>query len=684
MSQNFYCYLDAFDEITIIVPKDKYHPNTKYQLQGNDEIIDLEIKEVTSIGSEEKLIAFFDAYVNLELTYQVVSSDLSRAELYVGKVVRTSLFDSIYYYRKDDLGFTYTKKSTKFKIWSPVAKQVVIELIDKTGEVRMRNLFYKNQGIWRIEEEGDLEGFKYKYHVYVNGQVKTCLDPYAISSSIDNEYNYVIDKEKLYKMVYSPKKISSPLEAIIYETSIRDFTSEFKDLEDRATYTAFTKENLKTEGNGPAGFDYLKSLGVTHVQIMPFFSFGGIEEGDRFLKYNWGYNPVQYNVPSGLYSLNPDDPYDRINSLKKMIDNLHKAGLNVVMDVVYNHVYNADLFPFEVLCPGYAYRYNREGIRTNFSGCSNDIYSSKKMIRKFILDSILYWAKEYKIDGFRMDIMGLLDFETVNDIKNELTDIDPSIILYGEGWKMISSNASDSLAHMFNKNVLQTIGFFNDKIREAIKAYVIGKLNDQALIKEVILGSSSNRFLFKYTNQSINYVECHDDITLFDFIRENLKEEEMEISRKRALLATSMIILSQGIPFIHSGEEIYRTKSFETNTYKMGDEINMIKWEDTDKYKTDIAFLKELIAIRKEYPAFRLQTSTELSSYASLSFNEAGTILYTLSLQDELLILFKNREEKEEIPLLKKYKVLSSSLIYELTEDKITLSSIGTIVLKKE
>lgn len=684
MKQNYYCYLDAFDIITIIIPKEMYHPNTKYQLHGNDEIINLDIKEVTNIGDEEKIITSFDAYINLEVPYQVVSNDNNRAELFVGKIVRTALFDSIYYYKKDDLGIVYTKESTKFKIWSPVAKQVIIELISPSGEKKERHLFYKSQGVWKTEEDGDLEGYKYRYHIYVNGKIKTCLDPYAISSTVNNEYNYVVDSHKFYQMQYGTNRPSSSLNSIIYETSIRDFTYFFKDDNERSTYAFFTKENLVSKDGNAVGFDYLKSLGITHVQLLPFYSFGGVDENDRFKKYNWGYNPVQYNVPSGLYSLNPNDPYDRINSLKRMIDEIHKAGLNVVMDVVFNHVYLPDEFPFEILCPGYSYVYNVNGIRTNYSGCSNDINSAKKMMRKFILDSIMYWTKEFNIDGFRMDIMGLIDFETVNDIRGELDNIDPSILLYGEGWKMVQSNAADSLAHMFNKNVHPSVGFFNDKAREAIKTYAVGDDSSLAILKEVVLGCSSARFMFKYTTQSVNYVECHDDMTLYDSLRKK-KEMSIKEAKERATLATSMILLSQGIPFIHSAQEFFRTKDMESNTYNMGDRYNMIKWNFVDTNVKYINEIKEVISIRKRYHTlFSILTSTELQSRIDISFTEKSTMLYKINIQDEMLIIFKNNTDEELIALPKDYKIIFSSSEAEIIDSSIKICAIGTSILVKE
>ena len=683
MSNPYYAYLDAFDEVTIIVPKDSYHPNTVYSLQGNDEIIDLEVKEVISIGNEEKLVASFDAYINLSVTYFVVSDNGEKAELYDGKIVRTPLFDSIYYYRKNDLGVSYTRESTKFRIWSPIAKRIVIELVSPSGEKSERNLFYKNQGIWRLEELGDFEGYKYRYRIYLNGKIKTCLDPYAIASAANNEYDYVIDPLKVYKMKETPKRPEDPLSSVIYETSFEDFTSDYQNDPYRSTYLKFVESGHKTVNGYPIGFDYLKSLGVTHVQIMPFFAFGGVDELNHQSKYNWGYNPVQYNVPSGLYASKPDDPYSRINELKKTIDEIHKAGLFVVMDVVFNHVYKPDEFPFEILCPGYFYMYNREGIRTAYSGCENDIDSAKKMVRKFIIDSVLYWAKEYRIDGFRMDIMGLIDFETVNDLALELRDIDPGILLYGEGWKMIQSNAADSLAHMFNKNVFHSVGFFNDRFRDSIKAYAAKDNSQIAITIETLMGSVGSRFLFKYASQSINYTECHDGMTLYDEFR---KEHQLtdEEAKKRVKLATSMTILSSGMVFLHSGQEFYDSKNYESNSYISGDLVNEIKWENAEKEKNDIEFLKSLIALRKKYLEFRLNTQTEIQSHIEIKTTELSSLVVSYHLQSEIVVVYKNDEQEEAFTGLKDYQILLTDLNSLKTEEGYTFTGIGLSVLLKE
>ena len=678
MKQLFYAYLDDFDQITIIMPKDIYHPNTTYSLEGKNEIIDLNIVEVTSIGAEEKLIATFDGYIDLSKIYYVVTDNELKVELYDGKIVRTPLFDSIYYYKKNDLGFTYTKEFTKFKIWSPIAKYIKLELVSKNGDTRYFDMVYKTQGVWRIVIDEDLEGYKYRYHVYLNGKEKVCLDPYAISSNTNSEYNYVIDKTKLYSMKYKSNRPKNKLSSIIYETSFKDFTAYFKGSPNRSTYKMFVDEALEVDNN-PVGIKYLKDLGITHIQILPFYSFDGVDEADRFKMYNWGYNPREYNVPSGLYSLNPDDPYSRINELKEAIDIIHKNGLNVVMDVVYNHVYDPDTFPFEILCPGYFYVYNYEGIRTAYSGCKNDINTAKNMARKFIIDSMMYWMNEYNIDGFRMDIMGLIDIETINDVAQELEYIDPSILLYGEGWKMVQSNVADSLAHMYNKNVLHSVGFFNDRNREVIKSFARGENPSEYDLSNVLLGSCHNRYLFKYASQSINYVECHDDMVLYDSIRINNKDMDTIEAKKRSNLSTAMCILSLGIPFIHASQEFFGTKNFKHNTYNTSDQDNMVYWDKLSLNKKYVDIIKKVIEIRNTHKVFLYNTDTEISKYTQVYSIDDSLIGYSLKDEkEEIVCLFKNNPKESNVSL-DGYEILLSNLDYQ---DKV-INGIGLMILRR-
>ena len=688
----FYCYLDSFDELTIIIPIKNYQDNLEYFLVGNEEIIKLKTTQKINLGVEIKLIANFDAYIDLSKVYFVENTKKQSAELYTGKIVRTELFDNIYNYKKHDLGFTYTEEGTKFKIWSPVAKYVKLELVDKSGNISFHDLENKIAGVWRAFIDGDLEGFKYRYLVYVNGKEQSVLDPYGKASNANGEYNFVIDFKKTYQMQYKPNFSGNPLDAIIYETSVRDFTSdEFVAFKNKKKYLGFIEDNLKTPEGFSVGVDYLVELGITHVQLMPIFDFEGIDELNPDTQYNWGYNPSQYFVPEGSYSTDPNDAYSRINELKMMVDQLHKRNISVVMDVVYNHVYDAVNFSMEKLVPGYPYHVDRNGINTNVSGCSNDLATHRKMLRKLIIDATHFWASEYKIDGFRFDLMGLIDYETMNELMLELHDLNPNIIVYGEGWNMYSSNLSDRMAHMGSKKVMPTIGFFNDKFREIIKGstfspkeagYTTGNTTNLETVKEMILGSARNRYLFKYSAQSINYVECHDNLTFFDkclYMTDNLEK-----IYQHQLLATSMVILSQGVPFIHSGQEFYRTKSLDENSYISGDEVNKVDWSLREKHVDDINFVKELINIRKNFNCFKLKAASDLEAKTDIVSLNSGSLLVHYNDTCNLLLVFKPSSVEETIIIPEEYQLLLASKEVESKDSsEYCLKEIGTYIFRK-
>ncbi len=699
MSAKFYSYLDDFSQITVIVPT-KYRDDfaKSFKVIGNDEEIDLEIISTELIGNERKYVTKFDGYILLNHMYHIFDDNNESSELFTGKIVRTELFDDIYYYENSDLGSSYRRDRTKFKIWTPVAKYMKLELVDKKGNKEIVPMEYDNQGVWYIRLRGDYEGYKYRYISYVNGQEHTLVDPYGISSNANAEYSYVIDPAKLYKQRQQRPKFSGvPNDAVIYEAHVRDFTiSDSVNASYPGLFKSFTEQGLTTKQGNKAGLDYMLSLGITHVQLMPIYDFGGVDETNPTKLYNWGYNPEQYNVPEGWFSTNPEDPYARLNELKELIDNLHKNNLRVVMDVVYNHVFDSKWFAFEKIIPGYGYRFDSHGLMTDSSGCGNDIASERKMVRKFIIDSVMYWAKEYKVDGFRFDLMGLLDIKTMNTLRQKLDRFRKDMIVYGEGWRMPTEIGYERSAHMYNKHLLFNIGHFNDKTRELIKGatfdskqkgYALGsnaRLDD---IKNIILGSANNKFLFRYPSQSINYIECHDNNTFFDksveALGKGVKEDEI---KKRQRLATAMVILSQGVPFIHCGQEFYRTKQGVENSYKSPDKINQVDWDLVDENMRDIEVIRELIRIRKKYDLFRLTAPSKIRDYVELHTLESGTIIYRLKdLETDMVVIFKNNEEKETIDLEGRYNLIfdgrkkSRRLLTKINVDEIT-----TYILKRK
>ncbi len=694
----FYSYLDDFNQITILVP-DKYRDDliSSFKVIGNDEEIELEIVSIEKIGKENKYITRFDGYILLNQMYYIFDDENESSELFTGKIVRTELFDDIYYYEQSDLGSSYRRDRTKFKIWTPVAKYMKLELTDKQGVVEVTPMEYDNQGVWYLRLKGDYEGYKYRYISYVNGKEHKLTDPYAISSSSNSEYSYVVDPVKFYKMRQQRPKFSGIInDAIIYESHIRDFTiSDSINAKYPGKYKSYTEQGLRTKEGNLAGLDYVLDLGITHIQLMPIYDYGSVDETKADKQYNWGYDPAQYNVPEGSYSTDPDDPYRRINELKELIDNLHGHGLRVVMDVVYNHVYNHTKFPFEKIIPGYGYRFDEQGMMTNSSGCGNDLATERKMVRKFVIDSVMFWAKEYKIDGYRFDLMGLIDIKTMNTLRQKLDRYRSDMIVYGEGWRMPTSIGYERTAHMYNKHLLFNIGHFNDKTRELLKGatfdshqkgYCLGstaKLDD---IKNIIQGSALNKFLFRYPSQSVNYVECHDNNTFWDKSLEALPKISVEERKRRQRLATSIVILAQGIPFIHIGQEFYRTKKGVENSYKSGDDINQLDWNLVDENKEDITFIKEMLRIRKKYDLFRLTAPSKVRDYVEVHTHDTGTIIYKLQdIETELVVIFKNNTEKETFTFDHKYTLIfdgrskSRRLLSKINVDEIT-----TYILKRK
>lgn len=627
MKNKFYSYIDGFNVITVIVPFSYRSSEVKkFSLFSGDEKIDLQIKKVENLWNEKKYTLSVSETIQLNRDYNIYDDNKEASYLRIGAVVRTEMFEMLYNYNRNDLGFQYTKEGTTFKIWSPVAKEVEIEIIGENGLMTFYELKYQTRGVWSIYIKGDLDKYRYRYRVRINESFKSTNDPYGISANGNAKFNYVIDKEKTYKFKYDKPEFSgNPTEAVIYEVNVRDLTiDESSGAINKGCYLGLT-ENSKTPKGNQTGLTYIAALGITHIQLMPVFDFGGVDDLDKNKLYNWGYNPVEFNVPSGWLSENPNDPYSRINELKMLIDEAHKRGLRVIMDVVYNHVYEMDKFPFENLVPGYAFRFDEKGIKTEVSGCHNDIASEKKMVRNFILNSVRYWMTEYNLDGFRFDLMGLLDVETMNQVMSEVQMIDPAALVYGEGWNMPSNLPDDLKSNMSNYNKMPGIGFFNDAFRDVMKGsnwgnqkgYAMGGRYNTYDIVSLITGSCVDNYKFNTPSQSINYVECHDNFTFFDKMN-NALDCSYEEKKYYERLATSIVLLSQGVPFLHAGQEFFRNKKGVENSYNAGDDVNKVDWNLLDENWESVCMVRDLIGIRKEFKEFRFRKASSIKKHVTV------------------------------------------------------------------
>ncbi len=629
--RTFEAYLDAMSTITILVPKsyDQGIAKTFTLQKPNGERCGLRISKLTDLSMSMKYECPVDFPIEFGQSYLIYEEQGAFTDLQMGAVIRTKEFDEQFYYDGNDLGITYTPQQTTFKLWAPTATEVKLKILDsKTEKETYIPLEREHKGVWTVAVSGDLEGKYYTYLVCVNLVWREAVDPYAVAVSVNGEYGVVVDlgKTRFPKPLLPP--LSSPTDAVIYETHIRDFTIHpDSGVINKGKYLGLTEQDTKGPNNTVTGLAYLKELGITHVELLPFNDFAGVDERNPTQQYNWGYNPLHYNAPEGSYATDPFDPYARIYELKKAIQVLQENGIRVIMDVVYNHVFIREQSSFEKIVPGYYFRHDAYGIPSNGTGVGNDVASERKMVRKFIIDSVRFWMKEYHVDGFRFDLMGILDVETMKEIRTVVHAIDPSALLFGEGWDLPTPLPLEQKATLQNADKLPYIAYFNDRFRDSVKGSTFG-INDQGFalgnvsyreqVKQAIAGSirkGKEHGLFLTPSQTINYVESHDNHTLWDKMTVSNVHESEEIRKKRQKLATAIVLLSQGIPFLHSGQEFYRTKQGIENSYNAPDAINQLDWKRKSENEEDIRYIQGFIKLRKSHRAFRFMTASEIDAH---------------------------------------------------------------------
>lgn len=585
MNSIYGAYLEDFNLIKVIIPKNNYFD--KISLIGNNSCIDLRILKEEYFALERHLFLEFNEEILLYKDYFVDIGEY-HFHLNLGKITRTKKFEDKFYY-DGSLGCKYHPLYSEFRLWTPVSKEVILCLNDEK-----LNMEYSDYGVWYLKVNKNLDKAKYYYLVRINETFEKVLDPYGISSNANNEVNYVIDFNKTYKLKYDYVINNNP---IMYEANIRDLNGNCDNND--SLY-------LKTINH----LDYIKNLGISHIQLMPTFCFGGVNElikdnKNSDFSYNWGYNPIQYFIPSGWFSSNPSDPYARINEFKMLIDEMHKENLGVVLDVVFNHIYDIHSFSYGILVPGYVYRTDGQGFLMNSSYCGCDLRTEAKMVRKFILDNIMFYQEMYKIDGFRFDLMGLLDNKTMLDILNSTKKINDNTILYGEGWYMSTTLKMEDNANLSSAKVLYPIKFFNDYFRNMIggsnngrKGFILGDDLSLNEFNNLINNGSCINYPFKDYLQSINYLECHDNLTLKDKV--NYLTNDFEKVKNSCKLGLGLVIISKGVPFIHSGQELMRSKKGIDNSYNLNDDINHFPWENVNSTYDLSLFLKNIIDLKKQ------------------------------------------------------------------------------------
>ena len=592
-------------------------------------------------------------------------------------------FEEQYTYRGNDLGATWSAAATAFRVWVPTAEAVYVDLFQSGtdgADDRLKRIAMTpdENGTWIATVPGDWNGIYYTYAALIDGTERVAVDPYARTTGVNGKRAMVIDLDATnprgWEEDINPHAGERITDAVIYELHVRDFSAHPQSgMKYAGKYLAFTEAGTYITGEAPCtrsasstlegpswsddesargeditasrgkeadadsksmppiqptGIDYLADLGITHLHLLPVYDFGSVDESKEG-GYNWGYDPVNYNVPEGSYSTNPYRGEVRVAEFKQMVQSLHAHGISVVMDVVYNHVYDAESFCFNVLVPGYFSRMDADGNYSNGSDCGNDTASERSMVRKYIVDSVVYWADEYHIDGFRFDLVGLLDTVTINEIVEKVHEKHPDVIFYGEGWSMDTHVTKKGVALATQKNVALTpkFAYFNDTIRDALNGsvflmgdvgYVTGALGKADTVRDCFM--AVNPWCSNPT-QVINYASCHDNRTLFAKIRCAVgKRASFADQVKMNHLAAAICILSEGVPFVMSGEELLRMKeradgSYDANSYNSGDGVNALRWGSLldPTCRQTHQYYKGLIAFRKAHPLLRLTSAEEIA-----------------------------------------------------------------------
>ena len=527
----------------------------------------------------------------------------------------------------------YTPQETSFALWSPEADAAHVSIYNTADPSEQASqtvsLSKAEEGWWKGSIKGDLMDKYYAFGItYKGAQLQECPGINARAVGLNGRRGAIIDMKKTDPQGWendARPQLAGADGIILYEVHHRDFTMDpDSGIKNKGKYLAYTETGTTNSFGEPTGTDHLVDLGVTHIHILP--SFDGA--GDEVLnEYNWGYDPLNYNVPEGKYSTDPADPYARIKEFKQMVQALHKRGIRVVLDVVYNHTNSTGDSNFDLTAPGYFYRFREDGSYSDGSGCGNETASEKPMMRRYMVESVLYWAKEYHIDGFRFDLMGIHDIETMNQIAQALHDYDPSIYVYGEGWSAgTCMMPNEELAMKANCAQMPLVAAFGDELRDAVRgpfsddsqgAFLCGVPGNEESIRFGIAGAIRHPGVdyakVNYSQepwalqpvQMISYVSCHDDMCLSDRLRNNLPGNEA-LQKAALKLGETIVLCSQGVPFIFCGEEVFRDKKMVHNSYKSPDDVNSIQWERKHTHSDVYGYIREMIRIRKEHKAFHM------------------------------------------------------------------------------
>lgn len=636
------------------------------------------------------------------------------------------LFDDYPAYTGADLGLTYHPEFSQFKIWSPAASKVTLQLYAEGAggqPLEILDMERAGHGVWELKVVKDLVGQFYTYRITTDSLLNETQGIYARAVGVNGVRAAIIDPETTNPEGWehdTRPSLRQPNDVILYEMHVRDFTAGPESGSTKpGKYSGVTESGTKNSRGQATGVDHLHEMGITHVHLLPVFDHQSIDETRLDQpQYNWGYDPKNFNVPEGSFSSDPYNPAIRIFEFKKMVMDLHANGIRVIMDVVYNHTGETNGSAFNLEVPGYYYRHDAAGKWSNATACGNETASERIMMRKYMIESCKYWVNEYHVDGFRFDLMGVHDIQTMNLLSEELHNIEPTLYLYGEGWTAGASPLPDSLrALKANTSKLTNIGAFSDDLRDGVKGSVFedlgkgfvngGEGTEESIKFGIVAATQHPQVNYQKVNyskvpwaaepsQCINYVSCHDNHTLFDKL---LLTGEGKINERDLVkmdkLANAIVLTSQGVPFLHAGEEMLRTKHGEHNSFNKPDSINQIDWSRKWKHADVTSYYRDLITLRKSHPAFRMRTAEMIRSHLKfLEPSQPRVVAYAIDAKaagdewNEIIVIFNaNRNAtRMEVPT-GSWKVAASGEKIALRNQEtvkggtITIAELSTTIL---
>ncbi len=653
--------------------------NKFFKVSGRDgEIAVTKVTKISGTVFKLTLGAELDGTGSYKLSFEGTEYKINIPNIY-----STESFEKEYTYEGKDLGAVWTKDLTTFKVWAPTADSLSVNLYKSGNEeaddlIERLEMMRGEKGVWTASKSGNLNGVYYTYTAVVGGTENEAVDPYARTTGVNGKRAMVIDLDSTDPEGWDKDKdphYDMPInDAIIYELQIRDLSSSNSSgIKNKRKYLGLIETGTKTEGGVSTGLDHIKELGITHLHILPFYDFGSIDENNSLATFNWGYDPVNYNVPEGSFSTDPKNGEVRVKEVKEMVKGLHDNGISVVMDVVYNHVYNSAEFCFNKLVPGYFSRVDDNGKYSNGSGCGNDTASERSMVKKYIVDSVKYWADEYHIDGFRFDLVGLIDTETMNEVIKTVHEDHPNVIFYGEGWTMSTAVTKEgySMTTQVNSKMVPDMAFFSDDMRDTLKGSVFSTTSLGYVSGLTGVTDKLTSYYMADPNwtdepaQMVQYASCHDNNTLIDRITCSTPDASREDRIAMNNLAAAIYLTARGIPFMQAGEEMLRTKvnsdgSFNSNSYNAPDKVNQLKWNnlDEEEYRNVFEYYKGLIEFRKAHAALRASDHDVIkSSMRRLTGTEDNVIAVETDgkasgdCADSIIVIFNSNKKETEVTL---------------------------------